>query len=109
MSYDLSPYIGTTEDGADSESIRCSVTWTPRGGAPRTIVGDHLNNWYPVPVLLCGIEAILTELDLWDIARPHRDGITDAVNWQLERQPWAEIECPEGKARLVLLPPEQSC
>lgn len=104
MTYDLSLYVGTDADGTDAEHVTCRVTWTPRGGEPRTIVGDHLNNWGVVPVLLCGIEMILSELDLWDIASPHRERITEAVNWQLERQPWAEIECPEGTARLELVP-----
>lgn len=49
---------------------------------------------------------ILTSLDLWHLVGTgdHQVRIADAVNWQLERQPWAVIERPEGVALLELVP-----
>lgn len=89
-------------DDSDPEHLRCRVIWAPRGGEPVTVEGDHLNNWVR-PTLACGIEQILSDLDLWGAVGDHRSRIVQAVNYQLERRPWAVIECPMGTARLEVV------
>lgn len=84
------------------------VTWTPRGGEPSIVTGPYLdgNRATGEIVLSCGIEAMLTDLNLWPVIEnddSKRWVICDLVNAQLSVRPWAEIVCREGSARLELL------
>lgn len=104
LPYDVRPFLVPNPHGYDPEEVFCRVTWTPRGGEPVTTEGAHLDIGHP-PMLHCGLEAMVTDLDLWDIVPADYSYICRAVNRQLELRPWAELVCPAGFARLDLVPP----
>lgn len=89
--------------------VCCTVVWTPRSGDAVTVTGLYLDGCRSTGeiVLSCGIEEMLSDLDLWGVIADDdskRWVVCDLVNLQLERRPWAEVICPEGRARLELLP-----
>ena len=89
--------------------VCATVTWTPRdGGEPVTVTGPYLDGHRQSGeiVLSCGIEEMLTDLDLWPVIEGNdekRWTICDLVNQQLRHRPAAVLTCPEGRATLELL------
>lgn len=118
--YNPFPYIHREPRTYDQDAENCEtctdlygdvcakITWTPREGAATTVTGPYLDGCRDgsAIVLSCGIEALLTDLDLWPVIAADdrkRWTICDLVNRQLEHRPWAVLTCPEGRARLELL------
>ena len=118
--YDTTAYIHDEPRTYDQDADNCEtctdrygdvcarVTWTPRGGSPVTVTGPYLdgNRQTGEIVLSCGVEALLSDLGIWDALEGQdekRWTICDLVNVQLARRPWAEVKCREGTARLELL------
>lgn len=101
--YDLSPYVSDV----DRMWLWTRVTWTPRGGGDTvTAENDYVDGRDGTAHLGCGIESVLPDLGL-----PHFDSsekylsVCDLVNKQLLQRPWAVLTCPEGTARIELIPP----
>lgn len=101
--YDLTPFIANVDEGW----LQTRVSWTPRDGETVTVSGDYVGTEDGRAELGCGIEEAADDLGLIH----HLDNtehyllICDLINRQLSRRPWAELVCPEGIARLELVPP----
>ena len=106
--YDTTPFIDLEERAPGFHDVSCKVTWTPRHdpASARTVVGDYLDADAPggVVTLGCGIEMCLFELEVGRLDLEHLLAICRLVDQQLARQPWAELTCPEGTARIDLVP-----
>ncbi|CDO24074.1 hypothetical protein MMAG44476_20029 [Mycolicibacterium mageritense DSM 44476 = CIP 104973] len=104
MTYDLTPFI----TDADRMWLQARVTWIPRdGGDTVTVSGDYLEGADGAAELGCGIEEMCDDLGIIHHLNDteHYLMLCDLVNRQLSRRPWAELHCPEGVARLELIPP----
>lgn len=102
MTYDLTPYIANV----DRMWLQTRVTWTPRDGNTRAVEADYVDGRDGVAHLGCGVEQALSDLGLEQFNDSEKYlMVCDAVNRQLERRPWALLVCPEGTARLELIPP----
>ncbi|BBY99434.1 hypothetical protein [Mycolicibacterium fallax] len=97
--YDPEPY--TDDDGW----VWCRVTVTTDGHT-RTAVGGYLHPGEPFPQLLCGIFDLAEALGLDEPSDPVCLAVSEKVNPQLARQPWAVLECPQFKAKLHLVAPQ---
>ncbi|MDT5172881.1 MAG: hypothetical protein QOG37_132 [Mycobacterium sp.] len=89
--------------------VRCRVVWTPRVpklARQRIIVGDYLDADSPSGAITlgCGIEQALADLGIDSLDYEHLLTVCDLVNHQLAEQPWAELKCPQGTARIELVP-----
>lgn len=104
--YDTRPFIATDERVPGFHDVACDVTWTPRNHptAARTVFGDFLDADSPdgSVTLGCGIELCMELLGIDFVDYDHIVGICDLVNRQLASQPWAELRCPQGTARVEL-------
>jgi hypothetical protein len=88
--------------------VRCRVVWIPRHAKlplQRVIVGDYLDadSRSGAITLGCGIEQALADLGI-DLDYEHLLTVCDLVDQQLAEQPWAELKCPQGTARIELVP-----
>ncbi len=105
--YDSAPYIDPTPRVPGYHDAACVVVWRPAGkaAAPRRIVGDFLDGDSPdgAVTLGCGIEEALSRLEI-DLDYDHLLTVCDLVNRQLAQRPWAEVKCPQGSARISLVP-----
>ena len=52
----------------------------------------------------CGIEQALADLGIDFLDYEHLLTVCDLVDHQLAEQPWAELKCPQGTARIELVP-----
>ncbi len=103
MSYDITPYIVNPDEGW----LLARVIWTPRGGDTVCAEDDYVDGQDDTTAHLgCGIESALEDLGLPQFNDTGKYlAVCDIVNRQLEYHPWAELHCPEGVARLELIPP----
>jgi hypothetical protein len=88
--------------------VRCRVAWIPHHAKlprQRVIVGDYLDAESPSGAITlgCGIEQVLADLGI-DLDYEHLLTVCDLVDQQLAEQPWAELKCPQGTARIELVP-----
>ena len=107
MPYNTSLFIDPEPRVPGFHDAHCRVTWTPRDGEPVTAVGAYLNGDSPTGTITlgCGIEVLMSDLGLDpNISDAEHFAIAIPVNRQLSEHPWAEIQCPEGKARIDLVP-----
>ena len=105
MTYDLTLFIANP---AAPRWLWTRVTWTPRGGGDTvTAVSDYLDGSDGAAELGCGIEEAADALGLLAVLEDTEKylQICDLVNRQLRYRPWAVLVCPEGAARLELIPP----
>lgn len=103
MTYDLAPYVSNVDRGW----LWTRVTWTPRDdGDTTTVESDYVGGSDGVAELGCGIEQALADLHLAQFEDSGKYlAVCDIINRQLEYHPWAVLACPEGVARLELIPP----
>jgi hypothetical protein len=106
--YDTTPFVEADERAPGFHDVSCEVTWTPRNDPSdaRSVFGDFLDADAPggAVSLGCGIEMGLHALGIDFVDYDHLLVICNRVNRQLAVQPWAELTCPEGTARIVLVP-----
>ena len=103
--YRTTPFIDPIPRLPGWHDVRCSLTWTPRGDHPRSVVGDYLDAHAPdgVVFLGCGVEAAADDLGIADLLADHAVAVADLVTAQLARQPAATVVCRHGTARVELL------
>jgi hypothetical protein len=85
------------------------VAWTPRDAQPprqHIIVGDYLDADSPSGAITlgCGREQAFADLGIDSIDYEYLLTVCDLVDHQLAEQPWAEVKCPQGTARIELVP-----
>lgn len=106
--YDTTPFTDADERAPGFHDVSCEVTWTPRNdpAAARRVFGDFLDADSPggTVTLGCGIEMGLHVLGIDFVDYDHLLTICELVNRQLAIQPRAELKCPEGTARIELVP-----
>ncbi|MFV8275805.1 hypothetical protein [Mycobacteroides abscessus] len=104
MTYDLTPYVTDVDKGW----LWTRVTWTPRdGGDTLTAESDYVGTEEGTAELGCGIEQAADDLGMLHVLddSEHYLMLCDLINKQLRYRPWAILHCPEGTARLELIPP----
>lgn len=103
MTYDLTPFITDLDRGW----LQARVTWTPHGGGDTvTAESDYADARSGTAHLGCGIEQCLDDLGLPQFNDETKYlAVCDLINRQLRHHPWALLHCPEGVARLELIPP----
>lgn len=106
--YDTTPFIDPEERVPGFHDVTCDVRWTPRNNpaGARTVSGDFLDADSPggTVTLGCGIEYALHVLRIDFVLHDHLLTICEQVDRQLALRPWAELRCPEGTARIELVP-----
>ncbi|MCV7194098.1 hypothetical protein [Mycolicibacterium brumae] len=94
------------DDFADDVGwIWCEVTLTYPSGETRTATGNYLHPGEPFPLLQCGIFNLCEDLGLPEPNDAKCLAVSNVVDPQLARRPWATLECPQFKARLDLVAP----
>ncbi|MBS9533961.1 hypothetical protein KIH27_10235 [Mycobacterium sp. M1] len=109
MSYQTRPFIAAEPRAPGFHDARCRVTWTPRNAqSPPAgrILGDYLDADGPAGTVFlgCGVESALHDLGIDFVTYEHLVPIADLVSRQFAERPWAELWCPQGTARIELVP-----
>lgn len=99
------PYDPDDFTDDDEGWVWCRVTITRPDGQTRTAVGGYLHPGEPFPQLLCGIFEMCEDLDLPEPSDAVCLAVSEKVNEQLTRRPWATLRCPEFEAKLHLAAP----
>ena len=88
----------------------CVVAWLGHHATRswRVSASSSATIWTPITsgaiTLGCGIELALADLGIDFLDYEHLLTVCDLVDRQLAEQPWAELKCPQGTARIELVP-----
>lgn len=105
--YTSTPFVDPLPRAPGFHDTRCRVTWAARGSdGPLTIIGDYLDADSPggAITLGCGIEMALAHLGIEFLDHGHLLAVCGLVDRQLAEHPWAALRCPQGTARIELVP-----
>jgi len=99
--YDPEPF---TDD--DGDFVWCKVTLVYPDGQTRSATGKYLHATDDFPRLMCGIFDLAEDLGLPEPPDAVCLHISDVVDPQLARRPYAVLKCPEFEAKLDLVEPQ---
>ena len=105
--YDATPFLDRGSPGGWG-AVWSSVTLTLKNGEVRSICGADLGgDWNTGTIILIRscLDDIVEYLGLPPlVSDEYASMIIEAVNTQLKEHPWAELDCPLGRARLDVRP-----